>query len=85
MAGFDVVAHPAARLAQVQRRQVPQYRPESGRPHDRVGDVGAVAAADAEPADLYPAGDGRFEFDRTVSRLEEMRSDAYLEQGHGAH
>jgi cell division protein ZapE len=46
--------------------------------------VKLLAAADAQPAGLYPAGDGRFEFERTVSRLEEMRSDAYLAQGHGA-
>jgi cell division protein ZapE len=45
--------------------------------------VKLLAAADAEPADLYPKGDGRFEFERTVSRLEEMRSDDYLAQGHG--
>ncbi|RYY42561.1 MAG: cell division protein ZapE, partial [Sphingomonadales bacterium] len=32
---------------------------------------------------LYESGDGRFEFDRTVSRLMEMRSDAYLAEGHG--
>ena len=45
--------------------------------------VKLLAAADAQPADLYPRGDGRFEFDRTVSRLEEMRSEQYLAQGHG--
>jgi len=45
--------------------------------------VKLLAAADARPDALYPAGDGRFEFERTVSRLEEMRSDAYLAQGHG--
>ena len=45
--------------------------------------VKLLAAADAEPADLYPAGDGTFEFLRTVSRLEEMQSAAYLEEGHG--
>ena len=45
--------------------------------------VKLLAAADAEPAQLYEKGDGRFEFERTVSRLEEMRSDAYLAQGHG--
>ena len=45
--------------------------------------VKLLAAADAEPDALYPAGDGRFEFARTVSRLEEMRSEAYLELGHG--
>ena len=45
--------------------------------------VKLLAAADAEPEGLYPAGDGRFEFQRTVSRLEEMRSAEYLAQGHG--
>ena len=46
--------------------------------------VKLLAAADAEPEQLYPAGDGRFEFARTVSRLEEMRSEAYLRTGHGS-
>jgi len=46
--------------------------------------VKLLAAADAEPAGLYPHGDGSFEFQRTVSRLEEMRSAEYLAQGHGA-
>lgn len=45
--------------------------------------VKLLASADAEPARLYESGDGRFEFERTISRLEEMRSDAYLAQGHG--
>ncbi|MBY8826721.1 cell division protein ZapE [Hephaestia mangrovi] len=45
--------------------------------------VKLLAAADAEPADLYPRGDGSFEFARTVSRIEEMRSEAYLAEGHG--
>ena len=43
-----------------------------------------LAAADAEPDQLYPRGDGAFEFQRTVSRLEEMRSEDYLSAGHGA-
>lgn len=46
--------------------------------------VKLLAAADAEPEALYPAGDGSFEFQRTVSRLEEMRSADYLAEGHGA-
>ena len=46
--------------------------------------VKLLAAADAEPDRLYPSGDGAFEFQRTVSRLEEMRSDDYLALGHGA-
>jgi cell division protein ZapE len=45
--------------------------------------VKLLAAADAEPAGLYPSGDGTFEFQRTVSRLEEMRSAEYLAEGHG--
>ncbi|WP_114228695.1 MULTISPECIES: cell division protein ZapE [Sphingomonas] len=45
--------------------------------------VKLLAAADAEPEGLYPAGTGAFEFQRTVSRLEEMRSADYLALGHG--
>lgn len=37
-----------------------------------------VILAEAEPEQLYPKGDGAFEFERTVSRLEEMRSEDYL-------
>jgi cell division protein ZapE len=43
-----------------------------------------LASADAGPDQLYPIGDGRFEFDRTVSRLMEMQSEDYLAEGHGA-
>ena len=39
-----------------------------------------VASAAAEPGGLYPEGDGSFEFQRTISRLHEMRSHAYLAQ-----
>jgi len=46
--------------------------------------VKLLAAADAAPDQLYEKGDGRFEFERTVSRLEEMQSDEYLAQGHGS-
>ena len=37
-----------------------------------------VALAEVEPEALYPAGDGAFEFERTVSRLREMGSDSWL-------
>jgi len=45
--------------------------------------VKLVVAAAAAPEALYPAGDGAFEFARTVSRLHEMRSADYLAAGHG--
>jgi len=38
-----------------------------------------VLLAEAEPALLYPEGDGAFEFERTASRLQEMRSANWLE------
>lgn len=45
--------------------------------------VKLLAAADAEPEKLYAGGDDAFEFERTVSRLMEMRSAEYLAKGHG--
>jgi cell division protein ZapE len=45
--------------------------------------VKLIASADAAPAGLYVAGDGAFEFERTVSRLMEMQSADYLALGHG--
>ena len=46
-----------------------------------------LASADATPENLYPEGandkGGRFEFERTVSRLLEMQSEEYLAEGHG--
>lgn len=45
--------------------------------------VKLVMAADAEPDQLYAAGDGTFEFQRTASRLEEMRSESWMARGHG--
>ncbi len=47
--------------------------------------VKLVASAEAEPAGLYLGTDGReaFEFERTASRLIEMRSEAYLALPHG--
>jgi cell division protein ZapE len=37
-----------------------------------------IASAEAEPAALYPAGHGADLFERTASRLMEMRSEGYL-------
>ncbi|HEX4712776.1 cell division protein ZapE [Phenylobacterium sp.] len=39
-----------------------------------------IVLAEAQPNQLYPAGDGAFEFERTASRLEEMRSADWLEE-----
>lgn len=40
--------------------------------------VKLIASAEAQPQTLYPAGDQSFEFERTASRLMEMRGEAYL-------
>jgi cell division protein ZapE len=45
--------------------------------------VKLFATAAAEPAVLYRAGEGSFEFARTVSRLMEMQSAEYMARGHG--
>jgi cell division protein ZapE len=44
--------------------------------------VNVVIAAAAPPERLYPSGDGSFEFERTVSRLNEMQSVDYLARPH---
>lgn len=41
-----------------------------------------VCSAEAPPSELYPAGDGAFEFERTASRLIEMQGEAYMAAGH---
>lgn len=44
--------------------------------------VKLVCTAAAPPAELYTAGDGTFEFKRTISRLAEMQAEAYLATPH---
>lgn len=41
-----------------------------------------ICSAAANPGNLYPEGDGSFEFQRTVSRLMEMQSPEYLNLDH---
>jgi cell division protein ZapE len=45
--------------------------------------VKLFCSAQTGPAELYPTGDGSFEFARTASRLIEMQSRDYLARGHG--
>lgn len=42
-----------------------------------------IVLAQAEPTTLYPQGDGAFEFERTASRLQEMRSADWLAEDAG--
>lgn len=44
--------------------------------------VKLIATAAASPQQLYPEGDGSFEFQRTVSRLMEMQTERYLGSMH---
>ncbi len=48
--------------------------------------VKLIASAEAEPAGLYLGVEGNqaFQFDRTISRLIEMRSEAYMALPHGS-
>ena len=70
-------------------RMTPELRNEAARFVTLIDtlyehNVKLLIAADAPPETLYPAGDGAFEFERTVSRLMEMQSIEYLARGHGA-
>ncbi|MFO1152132.1 MAG: cell division protein ZapE [Rhodospirillales bacterium] len=44
--------------------------------------VKLICSAESPPENLYPSGDGAFEFERTVSRLFEMQSESYLGAQH---
>jgi cell division protein ZapE len=44
--------------------------------------VKLICSAERPPEALYPAGDGAFEFQRTVSRLHEMQSEGYIGSQH---
>jgi cell division protein ZapE len=64
-------------------RLSPQQRNEAQRFHiliDALYEARAVlvASADVPPDQIYVAGDGAFEFERTVSRLMEMQSEEYI-------
>ena len=44
--------------------------------------VNLILSAEAPPQELYPEGDGAFEFERTVSRLMEMQAEDYIASPH---
>lgn len=44
--------------------------------------VKLICSSERQPEDLYPSGQGAFEFERTVSRLHEMQSDTYMGSEH---
>lgn len=44
--------------------------------------VNLICSAAVPPQELYPAGDGSFEFERTASRLMEMQSESYFGKEH---
>ena len=83
----------AARFHTVLIDDVPQLSPEQRNEAKRFvtlidalyeAKTKLVMSAAAEPDALYPAGDGSFEFERTTSRLIEMRSEDYLAAAHEA-
>src|SRR5205085_2391099 len=64
-------------------RLEPRQRNEAQRFHilvDALYEARAllIASAEGPPEQIYPAGDGAFEFQRTVSRLHEMQSEDYI-------
>ena len=78
----------AARFHTLFLESVPRLRPEDRSAARRFATLidtlyearaRLVALAAAEPARLYPDGEGAFEFLRAASRLEEMRSVQWLE------
>jgi len=80
----------AARFHTVLLDRVPQLSPDKRNEAKRFvtlidalyeAKTKLVMSADAEPDDLYPSGDGAFEFERTASRLMEMRTHDYLAAG----
>jgi cell division protein ZapE len=64
-------------------RLTPQRRNEAQRFHILIDTMYEahtllVASAEVPPQEIYVAGDGSFEFQRTVSRLIEMQSEDYI-------
>ena len=78
-----IAEHFAAIVLEGIPRLSPQQRNEAQRFHvliDTLYEARAVLVASAEvpPNEIYVAGDGSWEFERTVSRLIEMQSEEYI-------
>jgi cell division protein ZapE len=48
------------------------------------GKILLICTSEAKIEEIYPSGDGSFEFERTISRLIEMQSDSYLMNSKGS-
>ncbi len=81
----------ASRFHTLFLRNVPKLGPENRNEAKRFvtlidalyeAKVNFICSAAVAPTDLYTAGDGAFEFERTVSRLMEMQSPEYIALPH---
>jgi cell division protein ZapE len=71
-----IVLEGIPRMGRDQRNEAKRFHTFIDTLYEAHGNL--IASADAPPQDLYPAGDGAFEFERTVSRLIEMQSESYI-------
>ncbi len=71
-----IVLEGIPRMGRDQRNEAKRFHTFIDTLYEAHGNL--VASADAPPQELYPAGDGAFEFERTVSRLIEMQSEGYI-------
>jgi cell division protein ZapE len=71
-----VLLHDIPKLTPARREEAARFRTLIDALYE--GKVKLVASAEAPPEKLYPDGDQSFEFERTASRLMEMRSKDYL-------
>ena len=71
-----IVLEGIPRMARDQRNEAKRFHTFIDTLYEAHGNL--IASADAPPQELYPAGDGTFEFERTVSRLIEMQSESYI-------